>query len=334
MYKKILIWILISLISLVGIPALNINPIDDGQISSVNLFSRSLICLITGCTMEGDIDMGGNSIFNVNWVNKTNTNINGTLNVDENITGQGFANALQANRSEDVHFDKNVGIGTTTPDYPLSFGATTGTKIQLYDTGSNLYGLAIQASDLQIGSGGATTKITLRQQPNGAIWLQADANGVTIPNGDLDVTGNITGNQIYGEMWYHNHTATELDFAVDGLFYNLTFDNSDLNGFTFNDAEDSLTPLVNGKYKVSWMASGDGQNNHEYYTTILVNGVDYDRCEAHKKMTAGGDIVTMTGNCFVDLVTTDYVQLGTADVGATGTGNYYSANLNLIRIGD
>jgi len=42
----------------------------------------------------------------------------------------------------------------------------------------------------------------------------------------------------------------------------------------------------------------------------------------------------MSGNCLIDLVVGDRIKLGTADIGGTGTGNYYSANVNLIRIGD
>ena len=114
--------------------------------------------------------------------------------------------------------------------------------------------------------------------------------------GDLDVTRNFTGNQIYGEMWYHNHTATPLNFAVDGVFYSLYFDNAiNLNGFSF-DGSENLTAQVSGKYKVNYMASGDGQNNHVYFTSIFVNNINQDRCESHKKMTAGGDIITMTGD--------------------------------------
>ena len=51
-------------------------------------------------------------------------------------------------------------------------------------------------------------------------------------------------------------------------------------------------------------------------------------------MTAGGDIVTMTGNCLLSLSIDDKIRLATADIGGTGTGNYYSSNLNLIRIGN
>ena len=151
--------------------------------------------------------------------------------------------------------------------------------------------------------------------------------------GDLNITGNFTGNQIYGEMWYHNHTATVLNFAVDGVYYNLTFTNATINGFTFNNAGDYLQALVAGRYKTSYMASGSGQNNHVYYTDVTINGVVEDKCESHKKMTAGGDIVTMTGSCFIDLAVNDIVKLATADIGGTGAGNYYSSNLNLVRIG-
>ena len=50
-------------------------------------------------------------------------------------------------------------------------------------------------------------------------------------------------------------------------------------------------------------------------------------------MTAGGDIVTMTGSCIISLESGDNVGLRTADIGGTGTGNYYSSNINLVRIG-
>jgi len=161
-----------------------------------------------------------------------------------------------------------------------------------------------------------------------------NATGSMKVGGDLNVTGNITGNQIYGEAWYHNHTATELNFAVDGLYYNLTFDNSLVNGMNFNDAGDYLEIVIDGVYQINYMASGDGQNNHAYFTSITINGVVQDKCESHKKMTAGGDVVTMTGSCLLSLNIDDQVKLATADIGGTGTGNYYSSNINLVRIGN
>jgi hypothetical protein len=51
-------------------------------------------------------------------------------------------------------------------------------------------------------------------------------------------------------------------------------------------------------------------------------------------MSAGGDIITQSGNCIINLLVGDVIDLRVADIGNTGTGNYYSANLNLVRIGN
>ena len=155
--------------------------------------------------------------------------------------------------------------------------------------------------------------------------------------GDLDVQNNFTGNQIYGGMWYHNHTATNLNFAVDGTYYALYFtEATHLNGFAYQGGfgvASNLTAQKAGKYLVSYMASGDGQNNHVYSTSVFINGVNQDNCENHHKMTAGGDIITQSGNCIIDLAVNDVVDLRIVDIGSTGIGNYYSGNINLVRIG-
>jgi len=160
---------------------------------------------------------------------------------------------------------------------------------------------------------------------------------VEIP-ADLNVTGNFTGNQIYGEMWYHNHTGTIMNFASSNTWYYLFFTNAtSLNGFTYVggfNASSNLTAQVSGKYQVNYMSSGSGQNNHQYFSTILINGVEQEQCGSHKKMSAGGDIVTMTGSCFIDLNVGDDVSSATMDYTGTGDGEYYSSNLNLVRIGD
>ena len=111
-----------------------------------------------------------------------------------------------------------------------------------------------------------------------------------------------------------------------------------LNGFTIEGATiggfTNLTAQISGLYQVTYMASGDGQNNEVYFTSVFIDGVNQDSCENHHKMSAGGDIITQSGNCFVDIVAGEKVSLRTADIGGTGTGNYYSANLNLVRIGN
>jgi len=49
---------------------------------------------------------------------------------------------------------------------------------------------------------------------------------------------------------------------------------------------------------------------------------------------AGGDIFTQSGNCFIELAVGDKVSMRTADVSGGGTANLYSANINLVRIGN
>ena len=157
--------------------------------------------------------------------------------------------------------------------------------------------------------------------------------------GDLDNKGNYTGNMVYGGMWTHNHTAgIEMNFAIDGFYYHLYFVNqthsngvgAELGHLT----ESNLTIEIDGTYQITYMAIGDGQNNHVYFTTIFVNDDKKDNCGNHHKMSAGGDVITQSGTCFVNLYYGDKVSLRTADFGGTGTGNYYGGNVNILRVGD
>jgi len=156
--------------------------------------------------------------------------------------------------------------------------------------------------------------------------------------GDANITGNIITNQIYGEMWYHNHTGTQLNFAVDSHWYPMFFTDADkLNGFTYIggfNSSSNLTAQIAGLYKATYRLSGSGQNNHVYHSTILINNVSQEKCGDHKKISAGGDIVPMGSNCFIDLNIDDNIQVAVRDYGGTGTGDYYTGIIDLVRIGD
>jgi len=171
-------------------------------------------------------------------------------------------------------------------------------------------------------------------QSNGDMLMDADLN-VT---GDLDVTGNITGNQIYGGMWYHNHTATDLTFVVADTYYPLWFDTAtDLNGFSYVGGfgeSSNLTAQVSGRYQASYMGIGSGQNNHDYITTILIDGVEKPECANHHRMSDGGDVITQSGVCIITINAGQTVQVATQDMGGTGDGTYIGGNINLVRIGD
>lgn len=115
----------------------------------------------------------------------------------------------------------NVGIGTTTPGFPLSFPNTLGDKISLWGQSGAHYGFGIQNSLLQIHSGGAANDIafgygasasfteTMRIKGNGNVGI-----GNPNPVQRLDVSGNVgvEGRTIYapgtGPLMTAGHTNT------------------------------------------------------------------------------------------------------------------------------
>ena len=165
-----------------------------------------------------------------------------------------------------------------------------------------------------------------------------DMNGNSLLNAKhINSTGNFTGNQIYGEMWYHNHTGTTTAFA-DSVWQPMFFTNAtELNGFSYVGGfslSSNLTSQVAGLYKASYRLSGSGQNNHIYISTILINGTEQEKCEDHKQIATGGDIIPMGNSCFIRLDVGYDVTVAVQDFGGSGNGDYYSGNLNLVRIGD
>lgn len=154
---------------------------------------------------------------------------------------------------------------------------------------------------------------------------------------NLEVKKNITGNQIYAEMYYHNDTGTAINFASIGVYYTIFFTNySELNGFNFEGykSASNLTATISGLYLANYAMVGSGINNHEYHTAIFINEIEQEKCETKNKLTATGDIITMTGTCFINLLMGDKITLRITDKYSTGTGYYYNGNVNLMRIGD
>ena len=86
-------------------------------------------------------------------------NYNDTTNTNRLFeVGNGIANNYRSNAMT-VLLNGNVGIGTTTPGFPLNFANTLGDKISLYGNGGAHYGFSVLSGLLQIHSDAAAADI-------------------------------------------------------------------------------------------------------------------------------------------------------------------------------
>jgi hypothetical protein len=97
--------------------------------------------------------------------------------------GNGYRNLLLA------PLGGNVGVGTISPNFALSFGGTLGKTFALFESsGTNLYGFAAA------GAGTAGDPYRVKTFANGTEWMSITANGnvgigTTSPAASLDVGG-------------------------------------------------------------------------------------------------------------------------------------------------
>ena len=162
-------------------------------------------------------------------------------------------------------------------------------------------------------------------------------------SGDLNITGNFTGNQIYGEMWMQNESGySTTAIASSSVWYNLTGFNDTkvvtgqtLNGFTYDNAAEHLTALIAGKYRVIYSVSkGNAGNNQEYEFAVAINSIIQNNTVIHRKLGAAGDVGDTATSGFIDLIVNDNVHIMTRNKDGTADIETHAANINLIRIGD
>lgn len=136
----------------------------------------------------------------------------------------------------------------------------------------------------------------------------------------------------YAQLCYHNHTPTPISFSEANVFYNMTLTNFTLNGFT--ESTNSVIAEIDGLYFVTYFVITTGVNNHEYIVSSGVNGITKTCAETHKKLTSGGDILTMSGKGIIRIKKGDVITLMITDYAGTGDGTYYGGNLILMRVDD
>ena len=182
------------------------------------------------------------------------------------------------------------------------------------------------------GGGGASE--LFRVQEDGNVGIGTDSPGEKLHViGNINVTGNFTGNFIYGETNVHPDGNITVIIETANVHRNITgFDNNQTNGFIMQ-GDDSLIAQVDGLYEVDYWVSMAGGVNQIYETCIAVNG-EHETPHAHRKQGTPGDIGSMSGGGIIDLKAGDIINLQIQNTDSTANADIFQAGMRLVRIGD
>ena len=159
---------------------------------------------------------------------------------------------------------------------------------------------------------------------------------------DITIQKNFTGNQFYGEMFFHNDSTVGITTVINtiNVFVNITGFNQiadsgqTLNGFTYDNANEFLSPLVVGMYDCSYdISAGNAGNNQEYQFDLAVNGVEQDNTDSHRKIGAAGDVGDASDRGFISMNPGDELTLMAKNIDATANLFVHAASINCVRIG-
>lgn len=151
----------------------------------------------------------------------------------------------------------NVGIGTSSPGFPLTFAQTTGDKLSLYNSGGgNYYGFGIASFQLQIHTDTSAADVvfgygqssnfgeTMRIKGNGSVGI-----GTANPADKLDVNGGISMNgnlTMANGQWIQakNSTGGTEVFLWPRWSDNMTYLNYGSAGFNIRNNSSTTTMFM------------------------------------------------------------------------------------------
>jgi len=299
--------------------------VQGDNIGIVKTWLDGLYCLLTGCTMSGDIAMGGSSITGALDINATGRGNFVTIN-----TGQGDYELYAMN--QDVESTDAVTFGTV----DTGQGAN-----ELYDMDQNV----LQASDVTFDNVTVSTKFTdgTLTISGGSITAGVDANFTGLGNFATVNTGH-GAQEVYGL----NTSA----FAVqgdnigvvlglwDGLYCQLV--GCTMAGAIVRDGNSITGALdVNGTGKLNFATLNTGQGDYELYAmdqdveqadNVVFASVDTGQ-GANELYDMDQNVLTTSAVTFNNVTSTIRVYVGGilgVLTGSSAANNYLSVGNNMI----
>lgn len=162
---------------------------------------------------------------------------------------------------------------------------------------------------------------------------------------DLEVRGNIFGSVPYGEMWFHNDSATGFPTVIVSSdtwtnvsgFDQTTDANQTLNEFNFSGGN-VLSPNHDGVYHAGYSVSFQKLTAagvvQEFKTILFVNGESMNSTETHRTIQRADEVGVVGGTAIFTLLAGDIVYLRVQAVANTVDFGIHAASVNLFRIGN
>ncbi len=155
---------------------------------------------------------------------------------------------------------------------------------------------------------------------------------------NLNVTGNITGNDFYGSVWYYNF-STGLTIPINESYQTMTFSNSSngtqLHGFDFHSNTSlQLIGDGSGEYMVTYTMSGIGTQNHDYVGAIFIDGIEQQGTQTWTRGTSQNVVNMHSIPSYINLDKGSNVTLRLKDLDGSGTGTYHEGRITLLRVGN